>query len=119
MLFSVKYAARSDLFESLKIWENEKFRKLQGSFPVISLSFCMFGSRQNAEEDWFLADPQYELGITNLEVKIMFYRMVAGWFQKDLYDYEGFIRALWDGNVKEMNGYMNRITMMSCWNREI
>lgn len=71
----------------------------------------VFGSRKNTEEDWFLADTQYELGITNLEVKIMFYRMVAGWFQKDLYDYEGFIRALWDGNVKEMNGYMNRITM--------
>lgn len=37
--FSVKYADRGDLFEGLKIWEDEKFRKLQGSWPVISLSF--------------------------------------------------------------------------------
>ena len=37
--------------------------------------------------------------------------MVAGWFQKDIYDYNEFIRALWDGNVKTMNLFMNRITM--------
>lgn len=34
-----------------------------------------------------------------------------GWFQKDIYDYDEFIRALWDGNVKNMNLFMNRITM--------
>ena len=34
-----------------------------------------------------------------------------GWFQKDLYDYDEFIRALWDGNIKNMNLYMNRIIM--------
>ncbi len=39
MFFSVKYADRGELFEELKIWEDEKFRKLQGSWPVISLSF--------------------------------------------------------------------------------
>lgn len=39
MLFSVKYANRGDLFAGLKIWENETFRKLQGSWPLISLSF--------------------------------------------------------------------------------
>lgn len=38
--FSVKYAGRNDLFENLSIWENEKYRKLQGSYPVIFLSFA-------------------------------------------------------------------------------
>lgn len=38
--FSVKYADRSDLFEGLSIWESEKYRKLQGQYPVISLSFA-------------------------------------------------------------------------------
>ena len=71
----------------------------------------VFGSRKLTEEDWFLETPQYELGITNLEVEIMFHRIVAGWFQKDLYDYDEFIKALWDGNVKNMNLYMNRITV--------
>lgn len=38
--FSLKYAGRSDLFEKLAIWQEEDFRNLQGSYPVISLSFA-------------------------------------------------------------------------------
>ena len=38
--FSVEYADRGDLFEGLSIWEEEKYRKLQGTYPVISLSFA-------------------------------------------------------------------------------
>lgn len=37
--FSIKYAGRSDLFEKLSIWQHEKYQKLQGTYPVISLSF--------------------------------------------------------------------------------
>lgn len=38
--FSVNYKDRGDLFRELKIWENEKYRKLQGTYPVIFLSFA-------------------------------------------------------------------------------
>lgn len=38
--FSQKYAGRVDLFAGLSIWEEEKYRALQGSFPVIYLSFA-------------------------------------------------------------------------------
>ena len=38
--FSVEYAGRSDLFERLSIWEAEEYRELQGTYPVISLSFA-------------------------------------------------------------------------------
>lgn len=38
--FSNRYAGRSDLFEGLSIWKEEKYRKLQGTFPVINLSFA-------------------------------------------------------------------------------
>lgn len=38
--FSVDYADRGDLFEGLSIWKEEKYRKLQGTYPVISLSFA-------------------------------------------------------------------------------
>lgn len=39
--FSNKYAGRSDLFEGKAIWRDEKYRKLQGTFPVIFLSFAL------------------------------------------------------------------------------
>ncbi len=38
--FSVKYAGRGDLFENLYIWEKEEYRALQGTYPVIFLSFA-------------------------------------------------------------------------------
>ncbi len=38
--FSNQYAGRSDLFEGLAIWEEEKYHSLQGSYPVIFLSFA-------------------------------------------------------------------------------
>lgn len=38
--FSVRYQGRADLFEGLLIWEEEKYRQLQGTYPVISLSFA-------------------------------------------------------------------------------
>ncbi len=38
--FSVKYAGRSDLFEGLSVWQEEKYHDLQGTYPVISLSFA-------------------------------------------------------------------------------
>jgi len=38
--FSVDYADRGDLFEGLSIWQDEEYRKLQGTYPVISLSFA-------------------------------------------------------------------------------
>ena len=38
--FSLNYAGRGDLFEGLAIWEEGKYRDLQGTYPVISLSFA-------------------------------------------------------------------------------
>lgn len=38
--FSNRYAGRTDLFEGLDIWEEEKYRQLQGTYPVIFLSFA-------------------------------------------------------------------------------
>lgn len=38
--FSVEYAGRSDLFEGLDIWKEDKYRELQGTYPVIFISFA-------------------------------------------------------------------------------
>lgn len=46
--FSVKYAGRSDLFQNYSVWESEEYRNLQGTYPVIALSFA------NIKESTFL-----------------------------------------------------------------
>lgn len=38
--FSRTYEGRGELFEGLSVWEDETYRKLQGSYPVIFLSFA-------------------------------------------------------------------------------
>ena len=38
--FSVQYAGQGELFQGLSIWEKAPYRKLQGTYPVISLSFA-------------------------------------------------------------------------------
>ena len=38
--FSNKYSNRGELFEGLSIWEEDKYRSMQGTYPVIFLSFA-------------------------------------------------------------------------------
>ena len=38
--FSNQYEGRKELFKGLDIWKDEKYRKLQGTYPVIFLSFA-------------------------------------------------------------------------------
>ena len=43
--FSVRYAGRGELFASLSIWQEEKYREMQGTYPVLFLSFA--GMKEN------------------------------------------------------------------------
>ena len=38
--FSLEYAEKGEIFEGLSIWNEEKYRQLQGTYPVINLSFA-------------------------------------------------------------------------------
>lgn len=40
VFFSIRYAGSGSLFEGMRIWDSEKFRKIQGTYPVINLSFA-------------------------------------------------------------------------------
>lgn len=55
--------------------------------------------------------PEYELTITNREVRIMFRDMVRDWFSVAEDDYNDFIRALLKGDVEGMNAYMNQVAL--------
>ena len=47
--FSNEYKDRGDLFEGLDIWKEGKYREIQGTYPVIFLSFAKI--KQNTYED--------------------------------------------------------------------
>ena len=60
--FSNKYAGRSDLFEGLSIWEhrssdgNYKYRGMQGTFPVIFLSFANIKAKKYADMEYKITE---------------------------------------------------------------
>lgn len=55
--------------------------------------------------------PDYELALTNREVKHMFYGMVRRWFRGGTQNYNQFVKALLLGDVKAMNRYMNKVAL--------
>ncbi len=59
----------------------------------------------------------YELRLTNWEVRMMFERMIDGWFAEYTPDYNAFVKALLLGDKKAMNIYMNRTALatFSCF----
>lgn len=47
--FSLEYAGQGESFEGLAIWKDEKYRNLQGTWPVIFLSFAGIKSSSFSE----------------------------------------------------------------------
>ena len=54
---------------------------------------------------------EYDLALTNKEVKIMFERMIREWFSRFTSNYNDFVKALLAGDTKAMNAYMNRVAL--------
>jgi len=44
--FSVNYSGRGSLFQGLNIWEYEAYREIQGTYPVLFVSFA--GIKENS-----------------------------------------------------------------------
>ena len=65
--FSVDYAERSNLFEGLSIWRQETYRSIQGTYPVINISFANV-----KEKDYESAKKRIGQILTNLFVKYSF-----------------------------------------------
>ena len=55
--------------------------------------------------------PEYELSLTNMEVRLMFESMIKGWFSEYSSSYNQFVKALLLGDVRAMNNYMNRVAL--------
>ena len=64
---------------------------------------------EDIEDDF--REANYELTLTNLEVRRMFNRMIKGWFGSVKSSYNAFIKALLLNDLKAMNAYMNRVSL--------
>ena len=66
---------------------------------------------ESVEYRGLILEPWYHLSITNLETTSMFSNMLKGWFAPASANYNEFVRALLQGNVKAMNLYMNDVAL--------
>ena len=60
------------------------------------------------EED---GEEEYELVLTNKEVRVMFRQMIRKWFSRSAPSYNDFLQALLAGNIEDMNTYMNKVAL--------
>ena len=105
--FSVEYAGQGQIFEGLAIWKHEKYRNLQGTWPVIMISFAGVKETtyQNAQkrlchiitELYNRYDFLLDSGILNENEK-EFYRKVSD-------DMESYIAA---EALRTMSGFLMR-----------
>ncbi len=92
------------------------YNQLNGDEPAIwslllASGYLKVVSYEEYEEHIYeIREPEYELSLTNLEVRMMFEKMVKGWFRESGTNYNDFVKALLIGNVKAMNKYMNKIS---------
>ena len=91
--FSVDYADRGDLFEGLSIWEDEKYREVQGTYPVIFLSFAR------------VKEPDY------LSAKQRICRLIADVYNQNWYLVES--DALKENEKEDFLDIINKKTTMS------
>lgn len=88
------------------------FNQLTGSESAI-WSLLLAGGYLRVEKFRFCEEwgrEEYELVLTNKEVRIMFERMFRDWFAGDGSGYSEFVEALLQGRLEEMNEYMNKVT---------
>ncbi len=105
--FSVKYKEQGQIFENLSIWKEDRYRKLQGTYPVIALSFAdikettAFGTKkricQIIEELYNQYDFLPDSGCMNEKEKESFGRITV-----DMNDYEAA------GALKMLSLYLSR-----------
>ncbi|MBE6852332.1 MAG: hypothetical protein E7505_02485 [Ruminococcus sp.] len=105
--FSNKYAGRSDLFENLEIWKYEKYRELQGKYPVIFLSFAGIKEKTYKKSVLSLAKKIREL---YLEMKYII--KSPGFDEIEKEDYFDYIKEITEDNISDslnvLCRYMNK-----------
>lgn len=105
--FSRQYADRGDLFEGLSIWGEERYRQLQGTYPVIFLSFANIKAAKYEDMEYKISKLIADLYEQNR------YLLEGNFLSKNERDYYESIQpemrgAVASGAVHSLAGFMQR-----------
>ena len=105
--FSNEYKDRGNLFEGLDIWKDEKYRELQGTYPVIFLSFAEI--KQNTYKETI---KKIKKIIFDLYQKYYFLKDWEGITEKEKINIEKVDSDMDDiaaqGAIKDLSCYLSR-----------
>ena len=105
--FSLDFAGRGDLFEGLSIWKDKKYRELQGTYPVIFLSFARV-----KEKDYESMRTKICEVITDLYIKFSFLRDSEVLTGKDREYFDrvkiDMVDAVATSALYQLSGYLSR-----------
>lgn len=101
--------------ESLRTWIDEQIVYNQIDYNEDAIwSLLLASGYLKVEQHTFdeeAGKEEYVLKLTNKEVRLMFRRMIEGWFRNYSSAYNDFIKALLLDDKKAMNHYMNRVAL--------
>ncbi len=100
-------ALREQIDEQIVFSQLEEDETAIWSFLLASGYLKVVGYQMDEET----GEEAYDLTITDLEVRIMFRKMIRGWFDRAQREYNAFIKALLQGDEKAMNAYMNKVAL--------
>ena len=72
--FSNKYADRGELFEKLEIWKDGKYREIQGTYPVIFMSFAEIKQNNYNDAVEVLTGIQAAAGESDEEIEFLTFK---------------------------------------------
>ncbi len=105
--FSNRYAGRGELFEGLSIWEEEKYRQIQGTYPVISLSFARVKANNYATARENICEI-----LTNLYIEYSFLRDSDVLTEKDKLYFDSISKDMRDSDATsalyQLSNYLYR-----------
>lgn len=113
VFFSNQYADRGDLFEGLSIWNDEKYRRLQGTYPVIFMSFANIKAVSYDDMEYKISETLAKLYEENS------YLLDQGILSDNEVEYykkikPGMAGRISSGAINSMAGFMQR-----CYDRKI
>ncbi len=86
-----------------------------------SITYAELSGNSKSVWSWFLTTgyvkivqecgKEYEIRLTNYEVREAFYHLIDKWFSNSYDNYTGFIEMLLDGNLEGMQRYMEKVTL--------
>lgn len=105
--FSVRYAGRADLFEGMEIWNYREYRELQGTYPVLFLSFA--DVKETAFQDarkviCYIIEQLYSQNDFLLEGNLL-NKKEKNFFRNVTADMEGYVLS---ASLKTLSNYLCR-----------